>query len=162
MKKTLAMVACLLLLAATGSAQAQENREMQLLDCVADARAERAIIGQADYVGEPWVYTWYTTQTWDNDQGQWVDIDTITHQIVVPGERLEVVFEDGAIFTYGAVLNGTNPHLWGDNLSSLKKYGMGDREGPYIAIMETDGLIYLLNLKSDGTCGVGWYLKQPE
>ncbi len=134
------------------------SRAQTVLDCVAAERAAWSVIGTAQYVGDPWLYTWYTTQDWDNDAGVWVEIQPIPRSITVPGERLEVTLEDGTAFIYGEPLTADNRGIWADNLYSIATYSMANVTEPYYVAKRSDGAVYLLNVKDDGTCKVGWNL----
>jgi len=136
----------------------QDALDMQLYGCIANERAQWSTIGTAALAGEAWVYSWTVSQEWNDDQGEYVQILPITHNLTVPGERLEVIFEDGSKFTYGEPLNGTNHHIWGDNLYSIANHSMVGMPAPYTAVKRNDGAIYLLKVVDDGTCSVGWYL----
>lgn len=151
-----------LILAFAGMAKSQDvpssSLEMRLLDCVADERANWSVIGNAEFVGDSWQHTWYTIQQWDNAAGVWIDIQPIPRTIIVPGERLEVTLEDGTAFIYGEPLTADNRGIWADNLYSIATYSMANVSEPYYVAKRSDGAIYLLNVREDGTCKVGWNL----
>jgi hypothetical protein len=128
-----------------------------LLDCVADERAEWSVIGSAEFVGEPWVYSWTITEEWNNNAGKMIPITPVVHHFPVPGEQLRITFEDGTSFTYGETLTEANRGIWADNLGSLSAYGMDGLPSPYVAAKWRDGSIVLLKIKDDGTCGIGWH-----
>lgn len=154
------LVVCLIVILCLCASSA--SRAQTVLDCVAAERAAWSVIGTAEYVGDPWLHTWYTTQQWDNDVGVWVNIQPIARPIIVPGERLEVTLEDGTVFTYGEPLTDENRGIWADNLYSLATYSMANVSEPYYVAKRSDGAVYLLNVKHDGTCKVGWNLGQKE
>ncbi|MBY0538519.1 hypothetical protein K2P47_03950 [Patescibacteria group bacterium] len=104
------------------------------------------------------MHTWYITQNWDNDAGAWVDIQPIPRTITVPGERLVATLEDGTVLTYGEPLTANNRGIWADNLSSIATYSMANISEPYYVAKRSDGAVYLLNVREDGTCTVGWNL----
>lgn len=137
---------------------ASASRAQTVLDCVAAERAAWSVIGTAEFVGDPWQHTWYTTQQWDTVVGAWVDIQPIPRMITVPGERLKVTLEDGTEFTYGEPLTKDNRGIWADNLYSIATYSMANVSEPYYVAKRSDGAVYLLNVKEDGTCKVGWNL----
>lgn len=132
--------------------------EIQFYNCIATERAQWSTVGKAEFIGEPWVYSWAVTQEWDNAKGEWVQIIPLHHQLKVPGESLEVTLEDGTRFAYGEPLTEDNRGIWADNLYSIKTYAMANVPGPYVVIKRTDGAVYLLNVKEDGSCKVGWNL----
>jgi hypothetical protein len=153
----------LLILGALGALLlASAAKAANILDCVAHERTEWSVIGSADFVGEPWVYSWTIDQEWDNAAGVWRATTLITHQVAVPGEKLLVTFEDGSTFTYGEPLTETNRAIWGDNLSSLADFGMDGMAPPYVAIKRTTGEMLLLKINDDGGCALGWYLGYAE
>ncbi len=119
-----------------GIARGEEMPSTQLLNCVADERAEWSVIGSADFVGEPW----------------------FNEGTTVPGERLMVHFDDQTLFSYGGSSNGTDHDIWAKNLTELQVIGMDNMPPPYTAVKRSDDAIILLKTKVDGTCSVGWYL----
>ena len=100
-----------------------------------------AVYGRAEFIGEPWNYTWVVDQAWDNEKGDWTQIDPITHSLPVLGEAILIRFDDGSEFTYGADLSY---HAKGDNLSTIHSYGYDGQNGPYTAILTKTGEIFLL------------------
>ena len=131
MLKSVLIIVTLLL---PGSAYAQE--------CISHTAANGAIYGQANFIGEPWFYQWVVDKDWDNDRGQWVSIDPVTHTLAVPGEAIMFRFSDGSEFVYGADLV---PSAKADNLSTISQYGYGNEAGPYQAVRTTTGEIFMLD-----------------
>jgi hypothetical protein len=111
-------------------------------ECVSYITDEGATFGQAEFIGEPWDYTWAIDEEWDNNRGEYIAIAPITYSLPVPGEAIRIRFEDGTEFVYGADLSY---HAKGDNLSTLHTYGYGGESGPYEAIRTADGEIFLLD-----------------
>lgn len=161
-EELIAMIIFIAVMAAIGTAKAEtpatDASQMKILDCVADERADGSVIGTAEYDGDPWQHIWYTTQEWNNDAGQWVDIKPIPRPIIVPGENLEVILEDGTEFIYGEPLTEDNRGVWADNLYSIATYSMANVSQPYYVAKRSDGAVYLINVDEDGTCKVGWNL----
>jgi len=122
-------------------------------ECVSHTAANGAVYGQADFVGEPWQYQWVVDQEWDNDRGEWVSIDPVTHTLVVPGEAIMFRFDDGTEFVYGSDLV---PAAKADNLYTISHYGYGNEAGPYQAVRTTTGEIFMLD--SDRCEPVSWNL----
>lgn len=133
-----------------------------MLDCVANERAQWAVVGTAVYTGDPWTYSWSIDQEWDDSQGKYVQITPITMALPVPGEQLVAVFSDDSTFTYGEPLTDTNRGVWADRLSSIATYVMDDAPPPYDVSRREDGSIVILKVLADGTCGWGSYLKHPD
>lgn len=148
----------LVALALTPAYASPINGSEAIYDCIQKERAAWSVIGTAQFAGDKWTYTWTVTQEWDNVLGKNVPITPLHPHLDVPGERLEVKFENNSTFTYGAPLTNENRVVWADNLYSLAAYGMKDIPAPYVAVKRTDGAMYLLRVNGDGTCGVGWPL----
>lgn len=136
----------------------QDALQNQLLDCVTNERAQGSTVGTAEYSGEKWTYSWYTTQDWDSTKGEWFQIKPIPHEIKVPGESLEITFEDGTTLTYGEPLTDVKRGIWADNLSSLAGWATTNLQSSYTAIKRSDGARYLLLVREDGSCAAGWNL----
>ena len=111
-------------------------------ECISHTAEAGAVYGEAEFSGEPWVYSWVVDQDWNNDLGEWVKIDPIVHTLDVPGEAIQFRFTDGTDFIYGSNLTY---HAKGDNLYTISHYGYGGEAGPYQAIRTVDGEIFLLD-----------------
>jgi len=111
-------------------------------ECISYTAEAGAVYGEAEFIGEPWVYSWVVDQDWDNNLGEWVEIDPITHSRDVPGEAIEISFADGTEFNYGGNLTY---HAKGDKLYTISHHGYGGEAGPYQAIRTADGEIFLLD-----------------
>jgi hypothetical protein len=104
--------------------------------CLDAERVLGNVVGQADFIGEPWDGTRYGVD-------------------VVPGTGLRAIFEDGSEFVYGSW--DRQDSLMADNLSSLQKY-WSDYPTPYHVIRRTDGTIVVLPTR--GSCE-GWVIQHP-
>lgn len=111
--------------------------------------------GEANFVGEPWTYSWTTTTEWDDAARVWRDTDPVVHSLPILGQALQVVFEDNSLFTYGDDLPENKP-LWGDNLFSIATYAMQGQLPPYLTAHRPDGSIVLL----DEICDEKWFLQR--
>ena len=111
-------------------------------ECISHTTEVGAVYGEAEFIGEPWNYTWTVEQVWDNELGDWVAIEPIIHSLPVPGEAIQIRFEDGSEFIYGTDLSY---HAKGDNFSTLYQYGYGNEDGPYQAVRTTEGEVFLLD-----------------
>jgi len=131
MLKTVLTIAAILI---ADNASAQE--------CISHTTREGAVYGEANYIGEPWLYQWTVNREWNNDRGQWVNIDPVTNTLAVPGEAIKFHFDDGSEFTYGASLNY---HTKGDNLYTIHHHGYAGDAGPYQAIRTANGEVYMLD-----------------
>jgi hypothetical protein len=108
-----------------------------------------AVYGTAEFTGDPWVYSWVVDIEWDNDSGDWVEIDPIVHTLDVPGESLTFSFDDGTTFVYGADL--VSGHK-ADNFWTIQ-HGQDDQNGPYQAMKTIDGGVFLIH-ESVIQCGI--------
>jgi hypothetical protein len=108
-----------------------------------------AVYGTAEFTGDPWVYSWVIDIEWDNDSGDWVEIDPIVHTLDVPGESLTFSFDDGTTFVYGADLA---PGHKADNLWTIQHRQDG-MSVPYQAMRTSAGEVFLLH-EEERTCGV--------
>lgn len=130
----ISFLSSLLLLLSLTVATAQE--------CISHTDGAGATYGTAEFIGEPWTYSWVVDQTWDNARGEWIAIDPITHTVPVLGAAIHIRFADGSEFRYGAELDY---HAKGDNLHTISHSGYGGEAGPYQAMRTADGRILLLD-----------------
>lgn len=122
-------------------------------ECISYTADAGAVYGTADFTGDPWVLSWVVDQDWNNDKGEWVSIDPITHELAVPGQAIEFRFNDGTKFIYGAE---QAPGAKADNLFTIRQYGYDGEPGPYQAIRTVTGEIFLLD--EDRCEPVSWNL----
>lgn len=104
--------------------------------CLDNESARGGILGQANFIGEPW-------------DGSRYGVD------LVPGTGMLTVFEDDSRFLYGS--EDTQGGLMADNLSSLK-YHWADYPPPYDVVRRTDGSIFVVTDMND--CN-GWLMVTP-
>lgn len=112
-------------------------------ECISHTTPPGAVYGTAEFTGEPWTHTWQTTEEWDNDAGVWRPLNPpIENSLAVPGTGINIRFEDGSTFEYGAGLS--EPAL-ADNLSTIYTWGYGGFSGPYQAMRTAAGEVFLLD-----------------
>lgn len=139
-----------------------EALDMQLYHCITDERSTWSVAGLAEFGGEPWTYIGTKTEAFDATRGEWVPIAPTTETILVPGQWLDIRFDDGSTFRYSERVTDSHLGLWDETLVAMMTVGMENLPPPYTVAKWADGEIVLLKALADGTCGLGWYIRQPD
>lgn len=134
---------------------AHESTADNIKVCLDVDIARGGIIGTVHLMGEPWEYTWYETEKWDNTQGDWVTIPPELHLISVPGTDIELRFDDGN--TVQLMKSDQKNGYMADNIWSLN-HAIDDLD--HYAVKRTDGSTLIVIEREDDFCG-GWTIMRP-